>query len=111
MELVLPPRENWSAEKSIPSNFNAGPPALTATTRSPLIKAPLEELLDELLEDELLEDELLDDELLDDEPLPEDELLLEELLEEEPVAPSPPHAAKSRQLAKVPRNGLRDFVN
>lgn len=115
MALALPPRENLSASKSMPSNLAASPPAFTATTNRPAIGAPLDELLDdeELLED----DELLDeDELLDDDAFPEDELLEDELLDEElleddePLADCPPqpHSTKAvsvqaNRLALMPR--------
>lgn len=99
VELTLPPRENWSASNSIPSNVTAGPPALTATTTRSEIATPLEELDDdELLDDELLDDELLDEELeelelleLDDEegsPL--------ELLPPQPVISNAVHASVDR---------------
>lgn len=118
MELTLPPREYWSASKSIPSNVKAGPPALTATTKRLEIATPLEELDDdELLDDELLDEELLDEELLDDELLDEEleelELLDEELDDEEgsPLEPLPPQPVISSAVhASVDKQAGSDFI-
>lgn len=114
MEFALPPREYWSASKSIPSNVKAGPPALTATTKRLEIATPLEELDDdELLDDELLDEELLVDELLDEE-LEELELLDEEELDDEEGSPLellPPQPVISNAVhASVDKQAGSDFI-
>jgi len=86
-----------SAKKSIPSNFKAGPPAFTATTRSPETDDPPEEELDEVL----LEDVELLDEL---------EALLEEPPPDEELGPSPPHPDTNKHAASAPPNRLNALL-
>jgi hypothetical protein len=73
----------------MPSNFNAGPPAFTASTSSPDTGDPLEELLEDVLPEEV---ELLD----------ELELALEELPPDEAAGPAPPHPVTKIQVASAP---------
>lgn len=92
MELTLPLRKNLSASKSIPANVNAGPPALTATTKRLEIGSPLEELAEEEL---LVDEELVDAELLEDE-LPEDDVIPLEDCPPQPVTNNKTHAIVHR---------------